>query len=162
MHTLTRHATLARTAIATLLSAIAMGTHAAAPAQGTKVYRCTQADGRVTYSQQACAHDADTLDVRDKRSAQQVSDAKDTHERERALAKRQARERRKMERAGAETPAKALTVASVAAKSNKADKAKDPRAPVPFEPAEHVERKRHFRAVVPKAATSQATAKATS
>lgn len=162
MHTQARHTTWARSTITTLLCALVMSAHAAAPAQAsaktTQVHRCKQADGQLMYSQQACSTEADVLHVQDQRSAQQVSDARSTHERELALAKRQARERRKMERLGGETPARALTVASKPPAPSKSVKAKDPRAPVPFEPSEHVERKRHFRAVVPKDAASKPAA----
>lgn len=154
MHTLTTRTHIAKAAMAALLSTIVMVGHAATPSQSTKVYKCEQANGQVSYSQQACAAGVAPLHVHDARSAQQVSDAKDMHKRERALLKRQAGERRKMERLGGETPAKALTIAATPPKSNKSIKPKDPRAPVPFEPAQPSERKKHFRAVAPKTAAS--------
>ncbi len=66
-------------------------------AQNKKVYRCEDAAGRVTYSDEACKGGAE-LNNADERSAEQRAAAANVAKREEALADKLARERRAAEK----------------------------------------------------------------
>jgi hypothetical protein len=110
------------TATLALVSSALLMTLAAAPAalaQNKKVYRCEDAKGRVTYSDEACRGGSE-LKNDDSRSDEQRQAAADMVRREEALGDKLARERRAAEKAS--RPSTAHIAHSAANEAAKADK----------------------------------------
>ena len=87
--------TKTKLAIAGTLLALALQP---AMAQNKKIYRCEDASGRITYSDEACKGGAELKNT-DERSADARKAAADVAKREEALADKLARERRAAEKA---------------------------------------------------------------
>jgi hypothetical protein len=125
----------------------------ALPAAPGTVYRCTHAQGPVTYSQQACAEHALLVKVQDDRSAAQIQQSMTSQARDVRLAKQQIRHRQHLERVGSASPAKPLTVIAHRRVAPK------PSGTKPDDARAH--RPRPFKAVVPKASTEGTAGQAT-
>lgn len=92
-----------------LLQAYA-ATPATSPAKANQSWRCTDARGHVTYSQQPCdADNADLMKVADARSAAQFRQSRDNNLRDLKLARQMQRERQHVERVASRNGAGSLS-----------------------------------------------------
>ncbi|RTL33357.1 MAG: DUF4124 domain-containing protein [Burkholderiales bacterium] len=92
-----------------LLQAYA-ATPATSPAKANQSWRCTDASGHVTYSQQPCAaDDAELMKVADARSAAQFRQSRDNNLRDLKLARQMQRERQHEERVASRKGAGSLS-----------------------------------------------------